>query len=405
MMAPSVDKVNTAYIVISCNYFVVKSLPLVVIYLNSTGDENVPILVDALRNEVVISVACGDGQTIALTAHGEVWGWGCYKDKEGKKFFNPCSTAANPVKDIKKQQNEPIKISGLPHIVEIACGSSFCLALCSTGHVYSWGLGECGELGRRVGPLKVKGLDADGEEDMVYDLPAILNQHLTPQLMCVSSSGGRDGSDRGTPIENVKTIGCGSYHSLVVTIGAKAYSCGLNNYGQLGLTAEVGKSSAGVNEDTESRPLLQAMLFFRDVPLLAVSGGVHHSLVLTADNRLFTFGRGDSGQLGTPQMEGKSAGAFSSQPLPVLLPSSVDKFAKVVSFSCGGNHNLVLLSNKDVYSWGYGDMLALGHGDERDENTPRRLNFSKSKIGNISVSKVAGGGQHSALIGEVLSTK
>ena len=346
----------------------------------------------------MISVACGDGQTIALTASGEVWGWGCYKDKEGKKFFNPSPGVQNPVKDIKKQQNEPIKITGLPPIVEIACGSSFCLALCSTGRVYSWGLGECGELGRRVGPLKVKGLNADGEEDMIYDLPAILNQHLTPQLMRVSTSGGREASDQGMPIETVKTIGCGSYHSLVVTIGGKAFSCGLNNYGQLGLV-----TGTGTDEDTESRPLLQEMSFFRDVPLLIVSGGVHHSLVLTADHRLFAFGRGDSGQLGAPQMEGKSAGAFSSQPLPVPLPAS-DKGANVVTFSCGGNHNLVLLSNKDVYSWGYGDMLALGHGDERDENMPRRLNFSKSKIGNISVTKVAGGGQHSALIGEVLST-
>lgn len=337
-------------------------------------------MVDALRGEVVVSVACGDGQTIALTARGEVWGWGCYKDKEGKKFFNPSPTAANPVKDIKKQQNDPIEIAGLPPIVEIACGSSFCLARCSAGRVYSWGLGECGELGRRVGPLKVKGLDENGDEDMVYDLPSILGQHLTPQPMRVSSTGGQNGTDPGAPIENVKTIGCGSYHSLAVTVGGKSFSCGLNNYGQLGL-------GAAMDGDTESRPLLQEIPFFSDVPLLAVSGGVHHSLVLTVDHRLFAFGRGDSGQLGTQQMEGKSAGAFSALPLPV--PLAADKGVKVETFSCGGNHNLVLLSNKDVYSWGYGDMLALGHGDERDENTPRRLNFSKSKVGNIFVSKVS----------------
>lgn len=341
------------------------------------GDENEPILVDALRQEVVVSVACGDGQTIALTARGEVYGWGCYKDKEGKKFFNPAPSAPKPAKDIKKQQNEPIKIAGLQNIVEIACGSSFCLARSSDGRVYSWGLGECGELGRKVCPLKVKAIDENGEEDMVYDLPAILEQHLTPQLMRYSVTGGRDASDHGLPIENVKFIGCGSYHSMVVTVGARAYSCGLNNYGQLGLTAG--------EDDTESRPLLQEMTFFRDVPLLAVTGGVHHSLALTVDHCLYAFGRGDSGQLGSPQMEGKAAGAFSSSPLLVPLPA---KPAQVVAVACGGNHNLALLSNKDVYSWGYGDMLALGHGEERDETVPRRLNFSKSKIGNISVSKV-----------------
>lgn len=75
-------------------------------------------------NETVIGVACGDGQTIVVTTLEEVWGWGCYKDKEGKKFFNPSPDAPNPMRDIKKQQNVPIKIMGLVNIVEIACGAS-----------------------------------------------------------------------------------------------------------------------------------------------------------------------------------------------------------------------------------------------------------------------------------------
>lgn len=75
-------------------------------------------------NETVIGVACGDGQTIVVTTLEEVWGWGCYKDKEGKKFFNPSPDASNPLRDIKKQQNIPIKIKGLANIVEIACGAS-----------------------------------------------------------------------------------------------------------------------------------------------------------------------------------------------------------------------------------------------------------------------------------------
>lgn len=44
-------------------------------------------LVDA--DETIIGLACGDGQTMAVSTAGNVWGWGCYIDKEGKKFFNP----------------------------------------------------------------------------------------------------------------------------------------------------------------------------------------------------------------------------------------------------------------------------------------------------------------------------
>lgn len=92
------------------------------------GEESTPLLVDSLQNETVVSVACGDGQTIALTAAGEVYGWGCYKDKEGKKFFNLPDNNSIQHKSIKNQQNEPIRIVGFAYpIVEIACGSAFCL--------------------------------------------------------------------------------------------------------------------------------------------------------------------------------------------------------------------------------------------------------------------------------------
>lgn len=36
----------------------------------------------------VVHVACGDSQTMALTVSGAVFGWGCYKDKEGQKWFD-----------------------------------------------------------------------------------------------------------------------------------------------------------------------------------------------------------------------------------------------------------------------------------------------------------------------------
>lgn len=36
-------------------------------------------------------------------------------------------------------------------------------------------------------------------------------------------------------VQDVKVIGCGAYHAMIVVMGDIVYSCGLNNYGQLGL--------------------------------------------------------------------------------------------------------------------------------------------------------------------------
>ncbi len=50
----------------------------------------------------------------------------------------------------------PIKIPGLSGVVEVACGAVFNVARCNDGRLYSWGLGEKGELCRYTTlPLKL----------------------------------------------------------------------------------------------------------------------------------------------------------------------------------------------------------------------------------------------------------
>ena len=72
--------------------------------------------------------------------------------------------------------------------------------------------------------------------------------------------------------------------------------------------------------------------------------------------------------------------------------------------SCGGNHNLAATEDNKVYAWGYGDLLALGSGKERDEPVPKQINFSKSKIDSITITQIAAGGQHSIIIGNICSS-
>lgn len=122
---------------------------------------------------------------------------------------------------------------------------------------------------------------------------------------------------------------------------------------------------------------------------------MHHSLALTSDGKIYAFGRADYGQLGLPDVNNK-AGDCVGVPTEVTIPppvcfiyyncyfccfsSSHNLFSFnqsgsntpvfVDSISCGANHNLAVVKN-EVYTWGYGDMLALGHGVEKDESLPR----------------------------------
>lgn len=186
-------------------------------------------------------------------------------------------------------------------------------AMCSDGSLYSWGLGECGELGRHAPPMKIK----IGDE-MEYDTANVLQFHLTPGKMYISKQGVVLSGTTGKPnndsqlvaVKDVKAFGCGAYHSMVAVVGDLVYACGLNNYGQLGLGGD----------DTSAQDYLVPVPALRNKGIIALHGGMHHSLVLSSTGRMLTFGRGDSGQLGSSAASTKSAGDFSSTPVSILSP-------------------------------------------------------------------------------------
>ena len=78
----------------------------------------------------MVLVAAGDGQTLVATRGGDVYGWGCYKDKEGKQWFD----AVDP-KKAKRKQDEPLNLTALfagagasrgvalADVIELKCGS------------------------------------------------------------------------------------------------------------------------------------------------------------------------------------------------------------------------------------------------------------------------------------------
>jgi len=394
--------------------------------LGRSGDENVPSLVPGLEAETAVGVACGDTQTLVCTVQGKVFGWGCFRDKEGKKFFNPDygTVGAALEKDVKKQQDKALLVQGFAGaadpgnagVVELACGSSTCLARCADGSAYSWGLGELGELGRgKLPPLR----NPAGE----YQLGDILREHITPRRMqvCVGGVVTAVGERLCS-----RSVGSGAYHSLLVLVarGGDAdsgglYCCGLNNYGQLGLgaAAEAAHDLAVLNrvERVHEAGSEAGAPFPAHCAVLVATGGVHHSLALCREDgatAIYAWGRSDSGQLGIKDV-GQGAGDSAPLPRRVPLPAGA---AHVQQIACGGNHNIVVAgAGADVYTWGYGDMLALGHGKEQDEWTPKKINFGAgASVGaNVSeggskavvVSQVAGGGQHSAIVAQVTVVK
>lgn len=390
--------------------------------LGREGEEELPELVTYLADagESIIRVGCGDGQTVAVTTSGSVYAWGCFKDKEGKKWFSPDTSSGNtsePEKTIKRQQDVPMKVDGLQGVVDVTCSGVICLALLRDGSILSWGIGECGELGRDVCVLREN-------EDVGYDFKGILKDHLTPGPMYVdvASPTGK----KKIKVSGVRTMGCGVYHTMVVVGGGSGatgipgglYCSGLNNYGQLGFGNTTNSNYLKKVDCAAMDAELESGAFDT---VVSCAGGMHHSCVAMASGRVFCFGRGDNGQLGIKRYSyvgGGEAGGYLESPQEVPLGDNkrsnnknynvVQKIAdkeKVVEVACGGSHTLALTKGGDLYSWGYGDMMALGHGKDADEPEPKKVSFQKAKLDGFIGKQISGGGQHSALIARVESVR
>ncbi len=84
----------------------------------------------------------------------------------------------------------------------------------------------------------------------------------------------------------VQTIACGGNHSVAVSTSGAVYAWGKNDHGQLGLG------------DRTDRNLPAQVRSLRSQDVRRVTCGQDHTVCLTGDGGVFSFGAGGYGQLG-----------------------------------------------------------------------------------------------------------
>lgn len=88
-----------------------------------------------------------------------------------------------------------------------------------------------------------------------------------------------------------------------------------------------------------------------------------------APGTIYTWGRGNMGQLGTGKKEDSAA------------PQPVAGSQKLVTIGCAHFHSVGITQEGEVYSWGRGALGLLGHGNEADYDMPRRVEgLAKEKV-------------------------
>lgn len=149
-----------------------------------------------------------------------------------------------------------------------------------------------------------------------------------------------------------KNISAGFKHSLILTHNKQVYAFGSNNYGQLGLTDYY---------NTVTPTLITGLNTYNHYPVCVITG-YNHSLVLTNDNRVYTFGFNHHGQLGIGE-------DYDTCSIPILI-STTEIGDNIVQISAIADQSFVLIDTGKIYAFGSNQYGELGLPDKRDYHIP-----------------------------------
>lgn len=171
----------------------------------------------------------------------------------------------------------------------------------------------------------------------------------------------------------VAQVSCGSQHSIVLTQDGQVFTWGLDSRGQLGL----GK---GMPETT----CPQQVRSVSDLPLVQVAAGGEQSFGLSVSGSVFSWGSNSCGQLGL--------GDTTDRHTPTLVYYLNMK--RSCHISCGQTHTAVLTKDGAVFTFGSGRHGQLGHNSFRDEVRPRLV----AELWGSKVTAVACGREHTVVL-------
>jgi len=154
---------------------------------------------------------------------------------------------------------------------------------------------------------------------------------------------------------NITAVSAGAEHTLVLTADGNVYSFGNGASGQLGHG----------NTASQDVPTLIEYFETNSITATAVSAGGEYSLVLSDDGDVYAFGRGTEGQLGL--------GGSTSVSTPTKITDTAFDAETIVSISAGEQHSLAATAGGDVYSFGNSGAGRLGYDAGSIQTTPRKI--------------------------------
>jgi alpha-tubulin suppressor-like RCC1 family protein len=257
-----------------------KSLPVLVL-TGDTINRSSPVQIGASS---WTAVSAGAAHTLAIRADSLLWAWGL--NNVGQVGDGTATTRSQP------QQ------IGFSSWTAVSAGASHSVALDITNRMYAWGLGTSGQLGDSTATSK--------------------------------SSPVAIGSSSWT------AVSAGGAHTVAIRSGGTLFTWGLAASGQLGDSTTVNKSSP-VQIGSSS--------------WTAIAAGDSHTVAISGDSALYAWGLNSTYQVGDGTTVNKSS--------PVLI-SSANNSVSWTAITAGTGHSMGISANNHIWTWGTDNVGQLG---------------------------------------------
>ncbi|KAL3877452.1 hypothetical protein ACJMK2_035156 [Sinanodonta woodiana] len=298
-----------------------------------------------LDSHFVMQVAAGACHSLSLTKAGEVFSWG--DNSRGQ-------LGRGPVSKLEAKTPKLIKTLVPYTVIQIASGNNHCLALTDNGMIFSWGDNRFCQLG--LGN-------------------SMENSDKPNPIQCL----------QGIPVAQVATGGC---HSFILSQSGQVFGWGKNSFGQLGVS------------DEKDRPHPSLCKSLKNQKVKYICCGEDHTMALTQDGGVFTFGSGTYGQLGHGMKNNE------------ILPRKVMELmgSNVIQVACGRRHSVTLQEDScKIYTFGAGGCGQLGTGTSENMCSPiaisgvsllhlNGISAYPMEPGSMVVKRITAGGDHCFLI-------
>ena len=331
----------------------------------------------------IAKISCADdilansfGCTMSISEKGELQMFG--KDATSS-FLN----SESEDDEIEGECNSLQSFSSLKNIQAVHCCFDHTICLDDFGSVFTFGNNECCQLGV-------------GDQLEFTSNPQKLNLPPIKQIsgcimssLCVSEDGfifvfgSNDEGELGLgnneeniqfpkrieSLTNVDFIACGFDHTICKTFENKLFSWGKNSSGQLGIG----------NLDSSNRPIQHTEVPFDISDIVDIKCGMLHTVVLTKKQEVFSCGDNYLGQLGRTTEDTNS-----------LFFKLIPSLSNIVRIECGYSHSMFIDENNNLFVCGGNIFSQLGLSDSIYKQEEPIQHPSLSNIVDLS-----SGGYHS----------